>query len=205
MTHHHPSLFVSHGAPDIAITEHSAVDAFRELGKRLEKPAAIVVVSAHWISDPVGVTSSEAPDTIHDFGGFPGSLYRLRYPAKGDPELAAAIAGKLQHAGFRTALDARRGLDHGAWMPLLLMYPDAGIPVIQVSLATGGMDAHTRLGEALAPFREDGVLVIGSGGSVHYSPLEVFFDIPNHLDESGRNNSRRAKIYNPICRNPRIV
>jgi 4,5-DOPA dioxygenase extradiol len=167
MTHRYPSLFLSHGAPDIAIIEHEAVDAFRKLGRRFAKPAAIVVVSAHWTSDPVGLTASAAPDTIHDFGGFPESLYRLRYPAKGDPELATAIAGKLRHAGLRVELDTRRGLDHGAWIPLLLMYPDADIPVIQVSLPKGGMDLCIRMGEAMASLGEEGVLVIGSGGSVH--------------------------------------
>lgn len=167
MTHPYPSLFLSHGAPDIAITRHPAEDAFRALGRRLVKPTAVIMVSAHWTSDPVGLTASVAPETIHDFGGFPEALYRLRYPAKGDPELATTIAGKLKDAGFDVDLNEQRGLDHGTWIPLSFMYPDADIPVVQISLPAGGMVACTRMGEALAPLRGDGVLVIGSGGSVH--------------------------------------
>ena len=167
MNNRYPSLFISHGAPDIAISQHAAADALKALGRRFPQPAAIVIVSAHWVSEPVGITAVEAPETIHDFGGFPEALYRLQYPAKGDPQLAEAIASRLQNAGFDIDLERRRGLDHGAWMPLFLMYPEANIPVVQVALPAGGLQHCVRLGKALAPLRDAGVLLIGSGGSVH--------------------------------------
>ena len=167
MTHPYPSLFLSHGAPDFAIIGHPAGEALRALGRRLVKPAAVVMVSAHWTSEPVGLTASATPETIHDFGGFPEALYRLRYPAKGDPELATTIAGKLKDADFDVDLNEQRGLDHGTWIPLSFMYPDADIPVIQVSLPAGGMEDWIRMGETLSPLRKDGLLIIGSGGSVH--------------------------------------
>ena len=162
-----PSLFVSHGAPDILLSQHQAVGALQRLAACLPKPRAIVVVSAHWIDHPVGITAGGELKTIHDFDGFPDPLYAVQYPAKGDAELSAEAARLLQGDGFTTRLKQQRGLDHGAWMPLMIMYPAADIPVVQVSLPAGSLDELVRLGSALGPLRRAGVLILGSGGSVH--------------------------------------
>lgn len=167
MTEQCPSLFISHGAPDFILTENPAAAALQAVGRRFPRPRAIVVVSAHWIRQPVGITTGETHHTIHDFSGFPDALYQLHYPAKGDPELAADIVEHLSTGGLESAPVAERGLDHGAWIPLLLSYPEAEVPVIQVSLPSGDLPACARLGQALMPLREQGVLIIGSGGSVH--------------------------------------
>lgn len=163
----YPTFFISHGAPDFILTEQAAVTALRQLGERFPQPRAIVVVSAHWIRRPVGVTAGDAHRTIHDFSGFPEALYQLHYPAKGDPGLAAAIAGRLTGYGIDAEPVSDRGLDHGAWIPLMLSHPQAGVPVIQVSLPSADLAECARLGEALGPLRDDAVLIIGSGGSVH--------------------------------------
>ena len=162
-----PSLFLSHGAPDLLLSAGPAVELLRTLAARLPRPRAILVCSAHWIDDPVGITGGGELPTIHDFGGFPAVLYAERYPASGDAELSARIGGLLDDAGIGHRLHQHRGLDHGAWVPLKLMYPAADLPVAQVSLPAGDLAACARLGAALAPLRQDGVLVIGSGGSVH--------------------------------------
>lgn len=163
----YPALFVSHGAPDIVISRHQAVTALRQLGRQLARPAAIVVVSAHWMSDPVAITAAECLASIHDFAGFPPELYRIEYPAKGESRLAEEIAGMLQSTDIGAELEPDRGLDHGAWTPLSLMYPDADIPIVQVALPAGGFEACIRLGEALSALRKRNILIIGSGGSVH--------------------------------------
>lgn len=168
MTTPMPTLFLSHGAPDLVLSDHVAVDAMRQIVNTYEIPRAIVVISAHWISrDKVAVSSSATPETIHDFGNFGAELYQLRYPAPGDPQLAAQIVDLLKSAGLQATTDAQRGLDHGAWMPLLLMYPQADIPVVQISLPGVNPDACLRLGQAIAELRNEGILVIGSGGTVH--------------------------------------
>lgn len=162
-----PSLFLSHGAPDILLSEHEAVPALRALGERLPRPRAVVIVSAHWVDEPVGITVGEQLPTIHDFGGFPETLYALRYPARGDDVLSAEVLRRLAGHGMAAQLRGQRGLDHGAWIPLMIMYPEADIPVVQVALPGGAPDELVRLGTALAPLRREGVLIIGSGGSVH--------------------------------------
>jgi 4,5-DOPA dioxygenase extradiol len=167
MPSRYPALFISHGAPDLILTEQAAVTALRQLGERFPEPRAIVVVSAHWTRRPVGVTAGEAHRTIHDFSGFAEALYQLTYPAKGDPGLAAAIAGRLTGYGIDAELVSERGLDHGAWIPLLLSHPQARIPVLQVSLPSADLPECARLGEALGPLRDEEILIIGSGGSVH--------------------------------------
>lgn len=162
-----PSLFVSHGAPDIILSKHPAVDALRSLPARFSRPTAIVVVSAHWVDDPIGITSGRQLATIHDFGGFPDELYELEYPASGHDAVSERVQQRCLDLGLKAELREHRGLDHGAWMPLMLMYPEADIPVIQVSLPAASLGNVARLGEALSPLRDEGVLIIGSGGSVH--------------------------------------
>ncbi len=155
-----PALFVSHGAPTTALqTEGSFARALRAFAERTPRPRAIAMVSAHWETREPRVTGSAAPPLIYDFGGFADELYAVRYPCPGAPDLARRIAALVPGS----QLDPRRGLDHGAWTPLRLMYPDADVPVVQISLA-GDPRA---LGRALAPLRDEGVLLIGSGGAVH--------------------------------------
>lgn len=163
-----PTLFVSHGAPTFAIEPGRSGAQLGALGRRLERPRAIVVVSPHWITRGVKVTGASRPDTIHDFGGFDPKLYDITYPAPGDPGLAQRIVALLSQAGWPAAVDPARGLDHGAWVPLLHLFPAADIPVVQVSMPVD-LDAAgaERLGLALAPLADDGVLVIGSGSLTH--------------------------------------
>lgn len=163
-----PALFMSHGAPTLAIERTPAHRFLRTLGAKLPAPRAVVVASAHWETPQPAVTGAATPGTIHDFHGFPSALYQLRYPAPGDPTLAARVAELVRDAGWQPTVDSVRGLDHGAWVPLSLVWPDARIPVVQLSLIAGGDAAtHYRLGAALAPLRDDGVLVVGTGGITH--------------------------------------
>lgn len=163
-----PSLFVSHGAPDLALADLPAARFLAELGESLPRPCAILVVSAHWERPVPAITASPAPGTIHDFLGWPRELYGLRYPAPGAPWLAERVAGLLAEAGLPLEADPARGLDHGAWVPLMLGWPAADIPVAQLALIRGGdASAHLALGRALAPLRAEGVLVLGSGAAVH--------------------------------------
>lgn len=142
--------------------------ALRRFGLAHSDLRAILVVSAHWqTAGPLRVTSWSSAPLIYDFGGFPDELYRIQYPAPGDPELAARIVSLLRAAGWDAAPDAGRGLDHGAWVPMLLAWPEARIPVIQLSLPEVPPADLLRLGESLRPLREEGVLVAGSGVIVH--------------------------------------
>jgi 4,5-DOPA dioxygenase extradiol len=164
-----PALFVSHGAPTLAIVDSPANRFLRELGKTLPRPKAILVASAHWETrGGPAVSLAAQPETIHDFGGFPDALFAIQYPAPGAPETAVRAASLLSDAGFAVAQSPTRGLDHGAWVPLHLMYPDADIPVAQVSIVRGASPAdHERMGRALAALRQEGVLVVGSGSLTH--------------------------------------
>ena len=163
-----PSLFISHGSPMLPLTEAPARTFLAGLAATLPRPKAILVASAHWETDRPALNAVARNDTIHDFYGFPPALYRLSYPAPGDPALAERIAHLLGAAGLATDIDQARGLDHGAWVPLLLAYPDADIPVLQLSVQTPlGPAHHLRLGQALTPLRAEGVLVIGSGSWTH--------------------------------------
>ena len=167
-----PALFVSHGAPTLPLTDTAAKRFLAGLGtdihRRYGRPAAILVASAHWETESPSVSAPEVNDTIHDFSGFPRALYELRYPAPGAPALAERACDLLCAAGLRSAIDPRRGLDHGAWVPLSLMYPAADIPVAQVSLQSHlGPAHHLQLGRALAPLRDEGVLIVGSGSLTH--------------------------------------
>lgn len=163
-----PTLFISHGAPTFALEPGVAGAQLTLLGRRLERPRAVVVVSPHWMTRGVRVTGAEQPETIHDFGGFDRKLYDIRYPASGDPALAQRIVALLTRAGWPAAVDPQRGLDHGAWVPLLHLFPDADVPVLQVSMPAD-LDAQgaMRLGRALAPLALEGVLVVGSGSLTH--------------------------------------
>jgi len=163
-----PALFVSHGSPTLPLERGPAVDFLRSLGGELGRPEAILSVSAHWDTDRPAVSAAKKPETIYDFHGFPPELYRLRYPAPGAPQLAERVSGLLQAKGLKTDIDPGRGLDHGAWTSLYLMYPEANIPVTQLSIQSHlGPAHHVKLGEALRPLRDEGVLIMASGGATH--------------------------------------
>jgi 4,5-DOPA dioxygenase extradiol len=163
-----PSLYISHGSPMTALHPGLTGARLAELAAVLPRPKAIVMASAHWLSRKPLVGSAAIPETIHDFGGFPAALYQLRYPAPGSPALAERVAQLLDQAKLAPGTDPARGLDHGAWVPLRLLYPDADIPVVPVSIQPElGPAHHYALGQALAPLRDEGVLVIGSGSITH--------------------------------------
>jgi 4,5-DOPA dioxygenase extradiol len=163
-----PVLFVSHGAPTFALEPGSLGPQLCKLGARLTDVKAVLVVSPHWQTRDVRVTTATRPETVHDFGGFPAELYTLQYPAPGQPELANAAAKLLTAAGFATGLDANRGLDHGAWVPLYHMLPKADVPVFQVSMPVTLTTAQAvDMGRALAPLRAQGVMIVASGSMTH--------------------------------------
>ena len=163
-----PSLFISHGSPMLALHPGASGPALAGLANRLPRPKAIVVVSAHWESRELLVTSSAQPETWHDFYGFPPALYAVQYPAPGAPSLAGQVSELLKAAGLPARLDAQRPFDHGAWVPLSLMYPDASIPVVQVSLPSHmGPALQVKVGQALASLRAEGILLVGSGSITH--------------------------------------
>ena len=163
-----PTLFVSHGAPSFALDPGMAGPRLTALGQRLPRPTAVLVVSPHWTTATPVVGAVASPETIHDFGGFAPALYQLTYPAPGHPALAEQAAQALAAAGWPVRVDSRRGLDHGAWVPLMHLFPEADIPVFQVSLPAQ-LDAERAwaLGRALAPLAEQGVLIVGSGSLTH--------------------------------------
>lgn len=163
-----PSLFVPHGAPTFALRPGAAGAAIGALARSLPLPRAIVIVSAHWDTAEPTVGFAERPETIHDFWGFPEELYTIRYPATGCREAAEEVIGAIRNAGLPVEADASRGLDHGAWVPLRLMFPDADVPVIPLSIQSrGGPEQAWRLGRALAPLSSRGILVIASGNITH--------------------------------------
>jgi len=163
-----PAIFVSHGSPTLPLESGPAVDFLRGLGGQLGRPKAILIASAHWDTETPEVSTAEQPETIYDFYGFPPQLYRLRYPAPGAPQAARRAAELLKARGLPADLDPGRGLDHGAWTSLYHMYPDADIPVAQISIQSHlGPEHHVRLGEALKPLRDEGVLIMASGGATH--------------------------------------
>ncbi len=178
-----PAFFVSHGSPMHALDAGEAGAAWSALGRRLARPRAMLIASAHWETDEPALTGSPAPETIHDFYGFPDPLYRIRYAAPGEPALAERAQSLVRAAGFTCDIDPERGLDHGAWAPLLYLYPQADIPVVQISVQPGRTPReHYELGRALASLMDDDALVIGSGHMTH-----------NLRDwQSGRFNGGRA-------------
>lgn len=165
----HPTFFVPHGAPTFALNPGEAGAALARMAAGSPAPRAIVIVSAHWDTEAPSVGFAQAPETIHDFRGFPAPLYDMRYPARGSREASEAVASALEAAGIGPVRrDPARGLDHGAWIPLRLMYPEGDVPVVPVSVQSGlGTAGAWRLGSALAPLVRDGFLVIGSGNLTH--------------------------------------
>ena len=166
MTTTMPAMFFAHGTPVNAITRNACTEAWAAIGRELPRPRAIVSISAHWYRPGVAVTAMPKPPTIHDFGGFPRELHEYQYPAPGDPALARKVRDLLAPVPVELAEDW--GLDHGTWAVLCHVYPRADVPVIELALdATQPPEFHFQLGSKLAPLREDGVLVIGSGNLVH--------------------------------------
>ncbi len=167
MTTTMPTVFVGHGNPMHAIMPSRYTEAWESLGRTLPRPKAILAISAHWFVPETAVTAMAQPRTIHDFGGFPRALYQVQYPAPGNPLLAQRVADLLSPTPVRQ--DAAWGLDHGTWSVLKHFYPDADIPVVQLSLDSRGNGRfHYELARRLAPLRDEGVLVLGSGNIVHH-------------------------------------
>jgi 4,5-DOPA dioxygenase extradiol len=163
-----PVLFVPHGAPTMALEPGEAGAALSAFATRIPRPPAILVISAHWNTAIPTFSAACKPETIHDFYGFPQALYAIRYPVCGAVKWAMEGRALLEEAGFEVGVDPKRGLDHGAWVPLRLMYPDASVPVAAISLQTRlGPEHHYRLGQALAPLRDAGVLILASGNLTH--------------------------------------
>jgi 4,5-DOPA dioxygenase extradiol len=170
MTEPMPTLFISHGPPTLAAIDHPAPRFWETLAQRIPRPSAIICVSAHWEAVRPTVTGAAMPGTVHDFGG-PPPLFSLSYPAPGDPDLAERVRELLDDAGPAAGIDPDRGLDHGVWVPLIRIYPEADIPVLQLSVQTdAGPAHHLAIGRALAPLRREGVLILGSGGATHDLP-----------------------------------
>ena len=163
-----PTLFISHGAPTFAIEPGLLGPRLKVLGKQLSGMTAVLVVSPHWQTRDTRVMTTPAPQTVHDFGGFPSVLYDLQYPAVGHPQYAAEAGRLLANAGFVGGMDERRGLDHGAWVPMRHLLPGADVPVFQVSMPHALDTASAfQFGRALAPIRESGVMIVGSGSLTH--------------------------------------
>lgn len=163
-----PSLFISHGAPTFANQPGRLGPLLARVSAALPRPKAVLIVSPHWRSRQIEVQAAARPDTIHDFSGFPEALYRIAYPAPGAPELAAEILARLTRKGLVASLNTARGRDHGAWVPMLHAYPDAQIPVIQISQPSSPSPlALLELGQAVGSLRDEGVLIIGSGSLTH--------------------------------------
>ncbi len=173
-----PALFIGHGSPMNGIEKNLFSDSWKTLGERIQVPSAILCISAHWLTRGTFITAMDHPRTIHDFGGFPDELYQVQYPAPGNPELAKEISEMIKYTN--AGLDHEWGLDHGTWSVIRKMYPDARIPVLQLSIdyfQPG--DFHYRLAKDLAALRNKGVLIVGSGNMVHNLRMAAFDQINN--------------------------
>jgi 4,5-DOPA dioxygenase extradiol len=164
--HRQPAVFIGHGSPMYALEPNRHTDAWAALGKRLHKPDAILLISAHWLTRGIWLTAMQQPKTIHDFGGFPEALFQIQYPAPGSPALAQRVQSLLTQAVVLEEYEW--GIDHGAWSVLRYLYPNADVPVVQLSL-DGSLSAeeHYTLAKQLAPLRDENILILGSGNIVH--------------------------------------
>ncbi|MDR3099032.1 MAG: dioxygenase [Paraburkholderia sp.] len=182
MTTRTPTLFLSHGAPTLPIDPSLPSGGFTTLAQHLPRPKSVLMLSAHWNTLKPTVSTAELPETIHDFYGFPRALYEIRYPAPGAPETAQRAAALLRAQGVPVDEEAH-GLDHGAWVPMLLMFPDADVPVAQLSIQPHADAAHHfALGRALRELRDEGVMVIGSGQITHNLRTADFSARPEDAD-----------------------
>ena len=187
-----PTVFVSHGSPMVMLNKTPAHDFLAGFGRELGRPKAILIATAHFTTRRPVLTGDEHPEMIYDFGGFPKPLFEMKYPAPGSPELAIRGAQMLVEAGIDALPVAGRGFDHGTWVPLKLMYPDADIPVVQIAVQPDlGVEHHAAMGRALAPLREEGVLLIGSGSLTHNlyelsrSPRVIDAPVPDWVSSFG--------------------
>lgn len=188
-----PVLFLAHGSPMNIVLENSFTDSLAQLGGKIPKPTAILVVSAHWQTKGTFITASPAPETIYDFYGFPPELYDVTYPCPGGANLMAQWATVLKNADI--AYDEQRGLDHAAWAVLKHLYPNADIPVMELSLDYGkNPEEHYQLAKKLAPLREQGVMIIGSGNIVH-NLREINWDMDGKPHEWGIRFDEKVKEY----------
>jgi len=204
-----PAIFFGHGNPMNALLDNSYTQAWQHIGQQTTKPKAILSISAHWFVPETGVTVSTAPRTIHDFGGFPSELYRVQYPAPGDPDLARRVQQLL--APLAVTLDNSWGLDHGTWSVLRHVYPAADIPVVQLSIdETQPADFHFEIGSKLAPLRDEGVLIVGSGNLVHNLHAYAWGrHMPDPYDWAVRFESEAKQMmlageYKPLIRYERL-
>lgn len=199
-----PALFVSHGAPTTAIEDIPARHFLEGLGAMIDRPKAILAVSSHWSSADAAIGSAANPSTLHDFYGFPEALYEIIYPALGDPNLSHRVQSLLKEKGIRARLDGQRGLDHAIWTPLRMMYPKADIPVVPMAVLPREDGAyHFKLGEALRPLRDAGLLILASGGITHnltaymargpFAPTEAWASaFADWVEENARNRNDNA-------------